>query len=117
MMGEVQLQVELGCSTLPLWWSPRARAPVSGYALEGLRYAGAVVPCLWLWLWIPALATATVVRWRVSWDVADAGYGCTWTSLNWLNWATRAPDWPPLAGRRLRCSPAGPCSRVAMGAP
>ena len=35
MMGEVQLQVELGCSTLPLWWSPRARAPVSGYALEG----------------------------------------------------------------------------------
>ena len=44
MMGEVQLQVELGCSTLPLWWSPRARAPVSGYALEG-HVADAGVRC------------------------------------------------------------------------
>ena len=52
--------LQLGCSTLPLWWSPRARAPVSGYALEGhVADAG--------------------VRWRVSWDVADAGYGCALT--------------------------------------
>ena len=55
-LGEVQLQVELGCSTLPLWWSPRARAPVSGYALEGHMVAAV---CRMQWTdWVALLMLA-----------------------------------------------------------
>ena len=51
------------------------RYGVSGYALEGhVADAG--------------------VRWRVSWDVADAGYGCALTCSTWC-WTT---DWQSLQG-------------------